>query len=66
MTAMTKTQMVNACAEYEVEWFFNQTLDEQKIVFRHIQLHGFEGFKNVSDESLFESCVHNGTFLMEE
>jgi len=28
MTAMTKTQMVNACAEYEVEWFFNQTLDE--------------------------------------
>jgi len=66
MTAMTKTQMVNACAEYEVEWFFNQTLDEQKEVFRHIQLHGFEGFKNVPDNNLFESCVHNGTFLMEE
>jgi len=35
-------------------------------VFRHIQLHGFEGFKNVPDNNLFESCVHNGTFLMEE
>jgi hypothetical protein len=66
MTAMTKTQMVNACADYEVEWFFNQTLDEQKEVYRHLQLCGFEGFKNVSDDNLFESCVHNGTFLMEE
>jgi len=55
-----------ACVDYEVEWFFNQTLDEQKEVYRHLQLHGFEGFKNVSDDNLFESCVHNGTFLMEE
>jgi hypothetical protein len=66
MTAMTKTQMINACADYEVEWFFDREPAEQREVFRHIQLHGFEGFKNVSDESLFESCVHNGTFLMEE
>jgi endogenous inhibitor of DNA gyrase (YacG/DUF329 family) len=66
MTSMTKTQMVNACANYEVEWFFNQTLEEQKEVYRHLQLHGFEGFKNVPDDNLFESCVHNGTFLMEE
>jgi hypothetical protein len=27
MTAMTKTQMVNACADYEVEWFFQRTED---------------------------------------
>ncbi len=66
MTAMTKTQMVNACAEYEVEWFFNQTLDEQKIVFRHLQLHGFEGFKNIPDHNLFASCIDKGIFLMEE
>jgi hypothetical protein len=66
MTAMTKTQMVNACAEYEVEWFFDREPAEQREVFRHIQLHGFEGFKNVPDNNLFESCVHNGTFLMEE
>ena len=66
MTAMTRTQMVNACADYETDWFFNQTLDEQKTVYRHLQLHGFEGFKNVPDHNLFSSCVHNGTFLMEE
>jgi hypothetical protein len=66
MKSMTKTEMVNACAEYEVEWFFNQTLDEQKIVFRHIQLHGFEGFNKISDEELFATCVHKGIFLMEE
>jgi hypothetical protein len=36
MTAMTKTQMVNACADYEVDWFFNQTLEEQKEVYRHL------------------------------
>ena len=66
MTAMTKTQMVNACADYEVEWFFDREPAEQREVFRHLQLHGIEGFKNVSDDNLFESCVHNGTFLMEE
>ena len=66
MTAMTKTQMVNACADYETDWFFDREPEEQREVFRHIQLHGFEGFKNVSDDNLFESCVHNGTFLMEE
>ena len=66
MTAMTKTQMVNACADYEVEWFFNQTLDEQKTVYRHLQLHGFEGFNKISDEDLFATCVHKGIFLMEE
>jgi hypothetical protein len=26
MTAITKTQMVNACADYEVEWFFDRDL----------------------------------------
>ena len=66
MTAMTKTQMVNACVDYEVEWFFDREPAEQREVFRHLQLHGFEGFKNVSDDNLFESCVHNGTFLVEE
>jgi len=35
-------------------------------VFRHTQLHGFKGFSNYSDDALFFSCVHNGTFLMEE
>jgi hypothetical protein len=66
MTAMTKTQMVNACADYEVDWFFDREPAEQREVFRHIQLHGFEGFQNYSDDKLFASCVHNGTFLMEE
>ena len=66
MTAMTKTQMVNACADYEVEWFFTRDIEEQKEVYRHIQLHGFEGFKNVPDQNLFASCVHKGIFLMEE
>ena len=66
MNAMTKTQMVNACADYEVEWFFTRDIEEQREVFRFIQLHGFAGFKNYSDENLFTACVHNGTFLMEE
>ena len=66
MTAMTKTQMVNACADYETNWFFDREPEEQREVFRHIQVHGFEGFKNVPDNNLFASCVHNGTFLMEE
>jgi hypothetical protein len=66
MNAMTKTQMVNACADYEVEWFFTRDIEEQKEVYRHIQLHGFEGFKNVPDQNLFASCVHKGIFLMEE
>jgi hypothetical protein len=66
MTAVTKTQMVAACTEYEVEWFFDREPAEQREVFRHIQMHGFTGFKNYTDEALFESCVHNGTFLMEE
>lgn len=58
--------MVNACADYEVEWFFTRDIEEQKEVYRHIQLHGFEGFKNVPDQNLFASCVHKGIFLMEE
>ena len=66
MTAMTKTQMVNACADYEVEWFFNQTLEEQKEVYRHLQLCGFTGFKQYPDDALFASCVDKGIFLMEE
>ena len=66
MTAMTKTQMVNACADYEVEWFFNRTIEEQKELYRHIQMHGSKGFKDYSDENLFASCVHKGIFLMEE
>ena len=66
MTAMTKTQMVNACADYEVDWFFDREPAEQREVFRHIQLHGFKGFINYPDDALFASCVDNGTFLMEE
>ena len=66
MTAMTKTQMVNACVDYEVDWFFDREPAEQREVFRHTQLHGFKGFSNYSDDALFFSCVHNGTFLMEE
>ena len=66
MTAITKTQMVNACVEYEVNWFFDRTIEEQKEVYRHIQLHGSKGFKNYSDKNLFESCVDKGIFLMEE
>ena len=66
MTAITKTQMVNACTDYEVEWFFTRDIEEQKEVYRHIQLHGFEGFKNLPDNSLFATCVDKGIFLMEE
>jgi len=66
MTAMTKTELVNACVDYEVEWFFDRDIEEQKAVFQHIQRHGFEGFKNYSDKDLFASCVDKGIFLMEE
>jgi hypothetical protein len=66
MTAMTKTQMVNACVDYETDWFFDREPEEQREVFRHIQLHGFEGFANFTDNNLFASCVDKGTFLMEE
>ena len=66
MTAMTKTQMVNACIDYETDWFFDREPAEQREVFRHIQLHGSKGFKDYTDEALFASCVDNGTFLMEE
>ena len=66
MTAITKTQMVNACADYEVDWFFDREPAEQREVFRHIQLHGFTGFNNYPDENLFAVCVDKGIFLMEE
>jgi hypothetical protein len=66
MTAITKTQMVDACANYEVDWFFDRPIEEQKEVYRHIQLHGFPGFKNYPDDSLFASCADKGIFLMEE
>jgi hypothetical protein len=66
MTAMTKTQMVNACADYEVDWFFDREPAEQREVFRHIQLHGFKGFINYPADALFATCVDKGIFLMEE
>jgi hypothetical protein len=66
MTAITKTQMVDACADYEVAWFFDRTIEEQRAVFRHIQLHGFRGFINYPDDALFATCVDKGIFLMEE
>lgn len=66
MTAITKTQMVEACTDYEVEWFFTRDIEEQKEVYRHIQLHGSKGFKDYKDEALFASCVDKGIFLMEE
>ena len=66
MTAITKTQMVNACVDYETDWFFNRTIEEQKELYRHIQMHGSKGFKDYSDENLFASCVHKGIFLMED
>jgi len=66
MTVMTKTQMVNACADYEVDWFFDRTIEEQKEIYRHIQLHGSRGFANYPDDALFASCVDKGIFLMEE
>jgi hypothetical protein len=66
MTAITKTQMVDACADYEVDWFFDRELEEQKEVYRHLQLHGFEGFNKIPDQDLFATCVHKGIFLMEE
>ena len=65
MTAMTKTQMVNACVDYETDWFFDREPAEQREVFRHIQLHGFRGFINYPDDALFAACVHNGTLLGE-
>lgn len=66
MTAITKTQMVNACADYEVEWFFTRDIEEQREVYRHLQLHGFTGFKQYPDDALFATCVDKGIFLMEE
>ena len=66
MNAITKTQMVHACAEYELDWFFDRTIEEQKEVYRHIQRHGSKGFKDYTDEALFASCVDKGIFLMEE
>lgn len=66
MTAITKTQMVKACADYEVDWLFSQSENEQKEVFRQIMLEGFEGFVNYSNERLFAMCVDKGVFLMEE
>ena len=66
MTAITKTQMVDACADYEVDWFFDREPAEQREVFRHIQLHGFRGFVNYPDDALFATCVDKGIFLMEE
>ena len=66
MTAMTKTQMVNACADYEVNWFFDREPAEQREVFRHIMMHGIRGFNNYPDDSLFTVCVDKGVFLMEE
>ena len=66
MTAITKTQMVNACVDYEVDWFFDREPAEQREVYRHLQLYGFAGFINFSDDNLFESCVDKGIFLMEE
>ena len=30
MTAITKTQMVDACVEYEVDWFFDREPAEQR------------------------------------
>ena len=66
MTAMTNTQMVNACADYEVDWFFDREPAEQREVFRYIQLHGFRGFINYPDDALFATCVDKGIFLMEE
>jgi hypothetical protein len=53
MTAITKTQMVNACADYEVEWFFDREPAEQREVFRHIHdCMGFAGFQNYPDDRL--------------
>lgn len=66
MTAITKTQMVDACADYEVDWFFDREPAEQREVFRYIQLHGFKGFINYPDDALFATCVDKGIFLMEE
>jgi hypothetical protein len=66
MTAITKTQMVNACADYETDWFFDREPAEQREVFKHIQLHGFTGFSNYPDDALFATCVDKGIFLMEE
>ena len=65
MNAITKTQMVNACADYEVDWFFDREPAEQREVFRHIQLHGFRGLVNYPDDNLFTACVDTGIFLME-
>jgi hypothetical protein len=65
MTAITKTQMVNACVDYEVDWFFDREPAEQREVYRHLQLYGFEGFKNIPDHNLFASCIDKGIFLME-
>ena len=66
MTAITKTQMVEACADYEWDWFFEREINEQREVFKHIQIHGFTGFKNYPDDALFATCVDKGIFLMEE
>ena len=59
-------ELVDACADYEVDWFFDREPAEQREVYRHIQLHGFEGFKNLPDHNLFSTCVDKGIFLMEE
>ena len=66
MTAITKTQMVDACVDYEVKWFFDREPAEQREVFKHIQLHGFRGFIGYPDDALFATCVDKGIFLMEE
>lgn len=66
MTSITKTQMVNACADYEVDFFFDLPIEEQKKVYQYLQLHGFKGFNQYPDDALFACCVDKGIFLMEE
>ena len=62
---MTSARLVAAKCDL-VDWFFDREPAEQREVYRHLQLYGFEGFKNIPDHNLFASCIDKGIFLMEE
>ena len=63
---ITKTQIIEQIADYEINWLLERDEKQMKDHLKHILINGFKGLKNISNAELLSQCVDVGMFLMEE
>jgi hypothetical protein len=59
----TIPEIITASANFEWNWFNEQSGSDQEQIFKEIMIHGFKGFKNFTQEELNQKAFDIGVVL---